>query len=45
MGDKRLRMIEQEQWVDWKDGSDKLANPGKKFYLELAVRAFATGKN
>jgi len=30
-------MIERNEWVDWRDGSEKLANPGKTFYLKLAA--------
>lgn len=35
--EKRLDMIKKDEWVDWKSGSGKLPNPGKKFYLKLAA--------
>lgn len=35
--EKRLEMIKKNEWVDWKAGSGKLANPGKRFYLKLAA--------
>lgn len=36
---KRLSMVSEEAWTDWKNGSGKLPNPGKKFFLELAAQA------
>jgi len=34
---KRLDMTVSEAWTDWKKGSGKLPNPGKKFFLQLAA--------
>lgn len=34
---KKLDMITKNEWVDWKKGSGKLTNPGKKFYVKLAA--------
>jgi len=30
-------MIQNKEWVDWKDGSGKPTNPGERFYLKLAA--------
>lgn len=35
--EKRFKMIESDKWVDWRDGSGMLTNPGKRFYLQLAA--------
>lgn len=35
--EKKLQMIRDGKWVDWKNGSGKLTNPGKTFYLKLAA--------
>lgn len=34
---KRFEMVTEGQWTDFKRGSGKLPNPGKRFYLELAA--------
>lgn len=36
---KRMEMVTEEEWTDWKNGSGKLPNPGKRFFLQLAAEA------
>lgn len=35
--EKRLQMIEQSMWGSATKGSDKLANPGRKYFKKLAA--------
>lgn len=34
---KRMGMVSESEWTDWKEGSGKLNSPGKRFFLELAA--------
>eukprot|EP00171_Calliarthron_tuberculosum_P002297 IDg2297t1 len=43
--EKRLEMIQNNEWVDWKNGSGKLPNPGKTFYLKLAASVIKEVQN
>ena len=35
--EKRMNMVTQDEWKSWKEGSGKLENPGKRFFLQLAA--------
>ena len=37
--EKRMSMVSNEEWTNWKNGSGKLPNPGKRFFLQLAAAA------
>lgn len=36
---KTIQMVTAAQWTDWKKGSGKLENPGKLFFLSLALQS------
>lgn len=35
--EKRFNMIEKEEWVDWKEGSRKISNPGENVICNLQL--------
>ena len=40
-----MDMISKGNWVDWKKGSGKLTNPGKRFFLKLAAAVLRQVEN